>query len=443
MTKIAILGAGLRGLYLAYQLQKKGYSPTIFESSYSVGGSIKSISHNEGYLTEDGAHTLLVNNKEIENFLKEFPNLDKNILIAKKSLNRFVLKNGELNKIKPSPKSILCSPLLGINCKLKILSELFRKKKKLPHDISLYDFFKLHFGKDFSDYIIDPFINGSYAGDPKKLIAKYIFPGITNVSEESGSIIRYFLFNNNSFKSYIVSFKNGLLELPLAIQEKLEKKPKLGTEILFVKKLNSGWNIKYKTKSNKEQENDYDVIFCTIPAFQMPKINCPSSLKKDLPDFGQITHPSVSVLSLGFHNDQILKPLSGFGYLIPKILSENHLGVLFSSNIFSNRSPNDHSLITVFSGGTNNKAMTNLSKDALTRALLPKLKKYLSIIGEPKFTYLRKWENSIPQYSDNYGGFLNQVKTFEDKHNGFFLCGNYKNGVSLGSCFNREILQDF
>jgi NADPH-dependent glutamate synthase beta subunit-like oxidoreductase len=47
-NSIYIIGAGVSGLIAAYELEQKGYQPTIIESTATVGGRVKSIDVN-GY----------------------------------------------------------------------------------------------------------------------------------------------------------------------------------------------------------------------------------------------------------------------------------------------------------------------------------------------------------------------------------------------------------
>ena len=72
MAKIAILGAGLRGLYIADRLEQLGHDCSVFEASHRIGGAILSQRHPSGYLTEDGAHTFLINSEKVENYLGPF-----------------------------------------------------------------------------------------------------------------------------------------------------------------------------------------------------------------------------------------------------------------------------------------------------------------------------------------------------------------------------------
>ena len=70
--------------------------------------------------------------------------------------------------------------------------------------------------------------------------------------------------------------------------------------------------------------------------------------------------------------------MSGFGYLIPSKEKEDYLGVLFTSSIFKNRAPENHTLITVFVGGSEIQ-MASLSESDMISKLYPKIQSCLQI----------------------------------------------------------------
>ena len=128
MADIAILGAGLRGLYIAYELEKLGHQCTVFESSQHIGGALVSTRHDSGFLTEDGAHTLLINSEKVDNLIQELGELRNEIVQAdSQKLNRFILRNNQLNPLQPKPLALLKTPLLSIKAKYQLFSEIFRK----------------------------------------------------------------------------------------------------------------------------------------------------------------------------------------------------------------------------------------------------------------------------------------------------------------------------
>lgn len=437
MANVAILGAGLRGLYIAYELEKQGHDCTVFESSKHIGGALVSTQHDSGFLTEDGAHTLLINSTKIESIIKELNGLNQEIIQPdSQKLNRFILRNNHLSPLQPNPLALLKTPLLSAKAKCKFFSEIFRRKQSIDSNLSLYDFFTEHFGTECSDYLLDPFIAGTYAGNPKQLSAKYTFPKLLKASQSNGSIIRTLLSNKKGFKNRIVSFKEGLVQLPIALSQSLKQKPITEAHLLQITQEDQAWNIQFKASDNQQENRTFDAVYSTIPAHKTHTLPLTDTAKNELPDFSSVEHPPVTVLSLGFRSEQFQKPLSGFGYLIPTKEKQDYLGVLFSSAIFKNRAPENHNLITVFIGGARNPSMATLSESELIPIIYPKIQNCLKIQGDPVFTYSRFWEHSIPQYHIAYDKVIKQIENFEAKHSGFHLSGNYRNGIALGDCFS-------
>lgn len=438
MAEIAILGAGLRGLYIAYELEKQGHNCTVFESLSHIGGALVSNRHSSGFLTEDGAHTLLINSEKIESLIHELNGLKQNIVHPdSQKLNRYILRNDRLNSLQPNPLALVQTSLLSAKAKFRLFSESLRKKQTMDSNLSLYDFFAEHFGTECSDYLLDPFIAGTYAGDPKKLSAKHTFPKLVKASQSNGSIIRSILLNKNSFKNKIVSFKEGLVQLPIILSKSLKQKPITEASLLQITQENQRWKIEFQIRKESQESKIFDAVYSTIPAHKTHALPLVDSIRNSLPYFSTVDHPPVTVLSLGFHSDQFTKPLSGFGYLIPSKEKQDYLGVLFTSAIFKNRAPENHSLITVFIGGSRNPDMASLSESKLISTLYPKIQKCLQIEGAPVFSYSRYWEHSIPQYHTEYDKIIDQIEAFETQFPNFHLSGNYRNGIALGDCFSE------
>ena len=432
MADIAILGAGLKGLKLAHDFEKKGHRCTILESANQVGGALISKRHASGYLTEDGAHTFLMNAQSIESFIHSIPGLSETLIEANPaSQNRFILRNEILHAIKPKVSSIVKSKLLSAQGKLAILKDLFAPRMDRDEDISLHDFFEAHFGKELADYLLNAFIAGTYAGDPKKLSAEATFPRLVEYEKTKGSILRSVASKKKLYNSRIISFKNGLMTLPIAISQLLENQPILNCEIQHIKSTQNKWEIAYRSPDQRSIVRSFDRIYCTIPAHKISKLPLEPRIQNQLPNFDSIYHPPVAVLSLGFHNSQIKKPLDGFGYLIPELEKQNYLGGLFISSLFENRAPKDHQLFTFFIGGARSPELAIDDKDQLIANTLPSIQKLLNISGSPTFSYSRYWSHSIPQYSVGYKNTLKSIEAFESAHPNFHFSGNYRGGISL------------
>ena len=90
------------------------------------------------------------------------------------------------------------SPLLNFFSKVKIICGLFFIKDVKSKTI--YNFFKNNFGEQFHDNIIEPFLNGIYAGNTKKIYFEYALPGLWGAIKKNRSLVCSMLFNNKSKK---------------------------------------------------------------------------------------------------------------------------------------------------------------------------------------------------------------------------------------------------
>ena len=79
MGKIVIVGAGIAGLTLAYQLSKEGKEVILIEKEKAVGGLSKSF-HYDDFIFDIGPHRFHTDNKEVMDFILEVLKDDKIII---------------------------------------------------------------------------------------------------------------------------------------------------------------------------------------------------------------------------------------------------------------------------------------------------------------------------------------------------------------------------
>src|SRR6187431_2322769 len=104
---IVIIGAGISGLTLAYELEKAKKPYILLESSSRTGGYIHTLK-TEDYLLEVGPNSILID-KAFEDFLEEL-NLSTSIEdAAAVNKKRFIYKNAHVQQIPSGPLSLLFS----------------------------------------------------------------------------------------------------------------------------------------------------------------------------------------------------------------------------------------------------------------------------------------------------------------------------------------------
>lgn len=58
----------------------------------------------------------------------------------------------------------------------------------------------------------------------------------------------------------------------------------------------------------------------------------------------------------------------------------------------------------------------------------------MNIEGKPEFESVSKWEKAIPQYNIGHLSIIDAVSRVEGIHKGFYICSNYKDGISVADC---------
>ena len=165
--KVVIIGAGVSGLVAGINLEKAGFSPTIFDQNDRVGGRVQT-DYIDGYTFDKGFQILLPNYPAVKKYL----NIEL-LHLKYFSPGAFVFKEGYNGKLGNPAKdfdllfSTLFSKLATFSDKLKIL-KLYRSLKYKSFD----EIFKseskttLNYLKSlgFSELVISNFFKPFYAG---------------------------------------------------------------------------------------------------------------------------------------------------------------------------------------------------------------------------------------------------------------------------------------
>ena len=442
MIKTCIIGSGLTALARAWQLKKGGQDCDIIETSDQFGGSIQS--HRAGdYLAEEGPNSIQLNSSEVDNFLRSIPGYQDRVVAASNdSKRRFILRNGKPMGVPTGLLSAITTPLWSFSGKLRALKEPFIAPICPKKEESVADFARRRLGHDIYRYGINPLIGGIYAGEPERLSLRYAFPKLYALEQKYGGILRGSIAimradrksNVPKIEKQIISFKNGLVELPQLLIAALGESVHANVSISSIQKIGADWRVDWNGKTNI-----YDELLLTTPTHTLDKLPFDESLQKALQPLLAIDYSAVSVLTVAFNRSDVAQPLDGFGMLVPECEGRKILGVLFPASLFANRAPAGEVLLTVFVGGERQAELAVPDKDTLLATVLPELNELFGTTGEPTFSHHRHWPRAIPQYNLGYGKVLAQMDAIEKKFTGLKLAGNYRDGISLSYCIEAAV----
>ncbi len=435
---IAVVGAGISGLSTAHFLKKSGADVVVFERNDFPGGTISS-KIVEGYLVENGPNSTSETNLVIDELLEDLNILDEKVYADENSKNRFILRNGRLQALPSGIGSFLSTRLWTTGGKLRLFGEPFIGRASREESIA--DFVVRRLGREFLDYAINPFVAGVYAGDPSELSVRAAFPKLYALEEKYGGLLKGTIGGARERKkrpdkakvsAKLFAFKSGMGILPTTIAHEFGEKIRYNISIQSIKP-DSGKFVLNFSSDGKADSEKYDAIILSTPSYAAAEI-----LKAWLPELSRelakIKYPPVAVAVLGYKREQVKTDLQGFGFLVPEIENRKILGTIWSSSIFPNRAPEGDVEFTTFVGGARQPQIVKLSPDEIAKIANEENAALMKIGGKPEFKSVSKWEKAIPQYNIGHLSIIDAVRHVESIHKGFYICSNYRDGISVADC---------
>jgi oxygen-dependent protoporphyrinogen oxidase len=408
-------------------------------------------SHREGdYLAEEGPNSILLNSLEIEAFLNSIPDLNASIIEAlPEAKKRFIVRGGKAHTVPTGPISAITTPLWSLAGKLRVLKEPFIKAAPVGIEESVAEFVRRRLGDELYRYAINPLVGGIYAGDPEKLSLQYAFPKLHALDQNHGGLIRGGIAKMKAGRTNqgpkarkrIISFKNGMAELPEKLAAALGCSLHTAISIISIQKFNEQWIVAWKSPDGSTIEDSFDQLVLTAPAHRLGHLPFDAALQDKLRHLSAIDYPPVSVISFGFKRAEVAHPIDGFGALVPECEGRKILGVLFPSSLFAQRAPKDEVLLTVFVGGERQPECATANTETLKKIVLPELEQLLGITGKPTFVHHKHWDKAIPQYKLGYAAHLAEMERIEQLNPGLHLAGNYRTGISVTYCLEAALKQ--
>lgn len=433
-TDIAIIGAGLTGLTLAYYLVRSGKKVLLLDHNNRPGGVIETVNEN-GFVFEKGPNTGVVGTTEIVELFDDLGDKIKVEVPDVTSKNRWIWKKGRWQSL-PSAHKGFATPLFSFKDKFRILGEPFRKRGTNP-DETLADMVLRRLGQSFLDYAIDPFISGIYAGDPEKLVTRYALPKLYNLEQNYGSFIQGAHKKHKEPKSDlekkvtrdVFSVSGGLGNLIDALSQVA------GTENiildiadLHVNRIDKGYECSFGHKGNEERVVSETVI-TTCDGKALPSL-LPFIPEGLLADASNANYAKVVQVVAGY-NKWIGIKLNAFGGLVPSRENRNILGILFPSSLFRSRAPEGGALLSIFLGGIKKPEFFDKTDQEIEEIVHTEIEQTLNCKIKPDLLKVFRYEKAIPQYEQSTGERLKAVERIQNDYPGLILAGNIRDGIGM------------
>lgn len=437
MKSAIVIGGGISGLTAAWWLKRSGIDVTVLEKEAQVGGTMRTL-REKGWLIESGPNSSLETTPLFAEMFEGLGILEQRVYADGKANKRYILRNGKLHSLPMTPGAFLSSSLWTTGGKLRLLKEPFVGKADKEETIA--EFVERRLGREFLDYAINPFVAGVYAGNPEQLSVRAAFPKLYALEKEYGGLIKGMIrgakerkkrAEKSKDRAQMFSFIEGMETFPKAIASALGNRVRTGVNVAKIEQ-RSGYFVTFNDSSGSMTMGADAVIIAT------PAATAASLAGMIAPELGPLLsavyYPPVAEVFLGFKEDQIKRPLDGFGFLIPAKERRKILGTIWSSVLFQRRAPEGHVALTTFVGGSRQPELCSLADDDLVKTVVAELHSIMNVTGDPVFTKIIRWNKAIPQYNLGYLDIVAKIESCEKEHPGLFFCSNFKGGIAVGDC---------
>lgn len=403
MKKIAILGAGISGLTVAWYLKNKfknRFQITLFEQSHRVGGWIQTIVE-DGFYFEMGPRCLSAKGKGAATLrLIEALGLNDKIIASNpKAHHRFVALDGKLHRF--SLGFLIRHGAIGA-----AIRDLCRSKTNLE-DESIAQFVQRRFNHQIATMVMDPLAKGICGGEIENLSIRSCMPLLWNFEQKYGSIIKGIVASRKKKEGVssplsLFSLEGGLETLPQTLAKQLD------SSIVFNHPISS-WN---------DIEADY--IISALPTYALAKINGSSN---------PLDYATLSLTHFGW-NCHVLKK-SGFGFLLPTKENGEILGMTWDSEMFPQFNQGPQTRITTMIAGLH-------TEEELKRRTEAALKRYLGITERADLQLVSFAKEAIAQYRPfHFQTMANFKKTVPSN---VYLIGSAFDGLGVNDLISHAEL---
>lgn len=444
--KIAVVGGGVSGLAAGWRLREAGHEIVVLEAGDRTGGKIRS-ERADGFLVEHGPNGYLDSREAIVRLVDDLGLGDRTLEAGERANKRFIYTRGALRALPASPPAFFKSDVLPLSARLRVLFEPFVRARRDESDESAFDFAARRIGVNAAAVLVDAMVTGVYAGDSQQLSLSAAFPKMAALEREHGGLVRGMMAKRRAAKAdpqtskkrggpagpggVLVSFRGGMQELTDNLSDRLGDALQTGRPVSGLE-YDGGWRV----LAAGGDPISADAVVLAVPAYDAARL-IGSLRPAAVEPLEAIPYAAAAVVAFGLRESELVRPLDGFGFLIPGREKRRILGTLWSSSIYAERAPEGLALIRSIVGGARHPKVLDLDDDALVALVREELDAIMGPLPDPVFHRVIRWPRAIPQYNL---GHLDRVAAVEQSIAdlpGLHLTGNGFYGVSVAECAAR------
>jgi oxygen-dependent protoporphyrinogen oxidase len=465
MKHMIIVGGGIAGLAAAYYTQQKSGSHIkilLLEQADYWGGKLltERVPIDDGqFVIEGGPDTFVVTKPWGVKLCKELDIADRLRGTNPETKKTYILKNKKLHEL-PGGLTMMIPTEFGPMIRTGLLSWTEKARMGLDFilpaaqansDETLGAFVTRRLGRAAYENLIEPLMSGIYAGNGDHLSLQSTFPYLRDLELDHGGLVKGALAlrrerlrkvrtNGGSpspppgSRSIFLTPLSGLAEIVEALVHHLDASGvdmRLRSQVQKVSLTSDGY-VAYL--ADNESLSAEGLILAT-PSFATADLI--GGFAPDLAsELRPIEYVSTATVTLAYRESDLLRPLDGYGYVIPRREGRKALACTWTSTKFPHRAPEGYSLLRVFIGRAGQENEIDWDETGLLATAQEELRLTLGITASPLLHRIYSWDRAMPQYHLGHPERLNRIEQCLTAYPGLALAGNAYHGIGIPDCIH-------
>ncbi len=474
LRKIAVVGAGISGLTVAWYLER--LLPTaqidVFESADKIGGVIQT-SISDPFLAELGADNFATLVPDALRMVEEMgirdefigPNADHRIAQVVRNGKVHPIPNG-FSLMQPTRLSaVLTTPILSPSGRARLLAEFCIKQRKSDEDESVESFAVRRLGRECFERLVEPIVGGIFTARAETLSMQAAMPQFVAMEREFGGLIRGAIAKRKSQSGsersarqatgarydQFLAPKQGMSWWLNRIADSLRNPVRTAKRVVGLQKNSDGrWSLQIKnagtgnTADVCETMDGYEAVCLALPSPRSAKL-----LKASHPGLAErlerIPYASSAVALLAIQRNEIRPEAFCFGVVVPKMEHRDCLAISLSSEKYPGRCPDGLVLVRVFMGGAIRPELMDKTDDELLAIARKEVKELLGASSLPRWQSIVRWNEAMPQYLVGHTQLVASIRQSLAEDPSLRLVGNAFDGVGIPQCIRlaRQTAEHF
>jgi len=242
-------------------------------------------------------------------------------------------------------------------------------------------------------------------------------------------------------RAYFLSFRTGLADLADAVVADLPAgRLRTGVAVASLTPepgTPGGYGLDgYRLRLSDGTERVVQAVVLAGPAFVAGEL-LRSVAPAAAAGLESIPYVTTATVSLAYRKADVARPLSGFGFVIPRAEERGIMAGTFSSLKFAGRAPDDGVLVRAFVGRAGREGPAELPDGELVALVRAELAAIVGLRAEPLFTRIFRWPRGMPQYRVGHRELIDRVEGEIAAVPGVELAGGYLHGIGIGDCIRE------